>query len=100
MLDVEIWLKEIQALMEQLVEKINIGKNAEAFGCLTEQIGLFQEYLLFLTENEVLLDEDIQRLSVLLLQAMENRDSILLKDVVKYGFLDITNQLLEGCEKQ
>ena len=77
--------------MERLWEE---NKKDEAFLLFTKNLPALQHFLLWMESEQVLSAENFEQLVGFLYQAIENKDHILLEDVVYYGLLDIIKQLL------
>ena len=89
-------LKEQIETMESLWEE---NKKDEAFLLFTENLPTLQHFLLWMENEQVLSTEDFGHLVGFLYQAIENKDHVLLEDVMYYGILDIIRQLL-GVENE
>lgn len=81
-------------IVQQVLEQLDQKRTAEGFSLLIQQMQPVQDSIMELADGEFLLPEDIQQLSKYLLQALENKDAVLLYDVLKYALLDVLNQLL------
>ena len=82
--------------MENLWEK---NKKNEAFLLFTQNLQKLQTFLLWMETEQVLAKQDFEQLMGYLYQAIENKDHILLQDVMYYGIRDIIVQLL-GVENE
>lgn len=89
-------IKEQIEEMEFLWEK---NKRDEAFLLFTQNLQKLQSFLLWLEMEQVLEKQDFEQLIGYLYQAIENKDHILLQDVMYYGIRDIIIQLL-GIENE
>ena len=89
-------IKEQIEKMESLWEE---NKKDEAFLLFTENLPTLQHFLLWMENEQVLSTEDFGHLVGFLYQAIENKDHVLLEDVMYYGILDIIRQLL-GVENE
>lgn len=96
MQEIEIILENMKGIFESIAGALEERKKNSAFQQLNENIDSIQEYILFFANNEILAIEQINQISLILVQAMQERDAVLLLDVIKYALLDVTNQLLEG----
>ena len=88
-------------IKEQIEEMENLwGKNKkdEAFLLFTQNLPNLQSCLLWMETEQVLAAKDFEQLMGYLYQAIENKDHILLEDVMYYGIRDIITQLL-GLEE-
>lgn len=81
--------------MEELWTK---KQNEQAFQLFLAHMSEINEFLLWIDQERVIEEADFQSLVKYLLQATENRDSVLLQDVILYALLDIINQLLDVDE--
>lgn len=88
----------IKAEIQQMEDLWKQRKNEQAFQLFLEHMNEIHEFLLWVEQEQVIEKEDFQRLVKYLYQAIENRDSVLLQDVVLYALLDIINQLLATDE--
>lgn len=88
----------IKTQIEKMEELWNQKKNEAAFQLFTLHMSEINEFLLWMEQEQVLVQKDYQNLLNYLLQAIENKDSVLLQDVTRYVLLDIINQLLETDE--
>ncbi len=89
-------------IKEQIEEMENLwGKNKkdEAFLLFTQNLPNLQSFLLWMETEQVLEKQDFEQLMGYLYQAIENKDHILLQDVMYYGIRDIIVQLL-GIENE
>ena len=89
-------------IKEQIEEMENLwGKNKkdEAFLLFTQNLPKLQTFLLWIETEQVLEKQDFEQLMGYLYQAIENKDHILLEDVMYYGIRDIITQLL-GLEEE
>lgn len=89
-------------IKEQIEEMENLwGKNKkdEAFLLFTQNLPKLQTFLLWIETEQVLEKQDFEQLMGYLYQAIENKDHILLQDVMYYGIRDIIVQLL-GIENE
>lgn len=77
--------------MEELWTK---KQNDQAFQLFISHMEEFNEFLLWMEQEQVIGELEFQNLVKYLFQALENRDNVLLQDVVLYALLDIINQLL------
>ena len=93
---------ELLQIKEQIEEMENLwGKNKkdEAFLLFTQNLPKLQTFLLWIETEQVLEKQDFEQLMGYLYQAIENKDHILLEDVMYYGIRDIITQLL-GLEEE
>ena len=93
---------ELLQIKEQIEEMENLwGKNKkdEAFLLFTQNLPNLQSFLLWMETEQVLEKQDFEQLMGYLYQAIENKDHILLEDVMYYGIRDIITQLL-GLEEE
>ena len=81
-------------IVQQVLEQLDQKRTAEGFSLLIQQMQPVQDSIMELADGGFLFPEDIQQLSKYLLQALENKDAVLLYDVLKYALLDVLNQLL------
>lgn len=88
-------IKEQIEKMESLWEE---NKKDEAFLLFTQNLPNLQSFLLWMETEQVLAAKDFEQLMGYLYQAIENKDHILLEDVMYYGIRDIITQLL-GLEE-
>ena len=77
--------------MEELWTK---KQNEQAFQLFLAHMSEVNEFLLWIDRERVIDEDAFQSLVKYLFQAIENRDSVLLEDVVQYALLDMINQLL------
>lgn len=84
----------IKAEIEKMEELWKQKQNEQAFQLFLKHMEEFNEFFLWIEQEQVIGEADFQRLVKFLFQAIENRDSVLLQDVVLYAILDIVNQLL------
>lgn len=94
--DVKLFLDSKKTILESITQSLEEKRRDEAFRKVGEYIQEIQQFILFLAQYEILSTDDVNQISNLLVQALQERDGVLLTDVIKYGLLDVTKQLLEG----
>ncbi len=86
-------MEELKTCLLTIMDRIENKKNSEAFETLNKNIALIQNFILLLVDEGVIPEEDAIKLSEYVIQAMENRDGLLLFDVTKYALFSIYQQL-------
>ena len=95
----EAELLQIKDQIEKMESLWENSKKDEAFILFTETLPMLQKFILWIEREHVLSPQNFEKLVVYLYQAIENKDHILLEDVMCYGVLDIVRQLL-GIENE
>ncbi|MEG1596525.1 MAG: hypothetical protein RR364_08815 [Lachnospiraceae bacterium] len=91
--DIEIF-KEAKGVVQQIIESIDKSENKIAFQILNQQMRIMELAILQLGTGGYVPVDEINEMTNFLVQAMENRDGVLLRDIMKYAMLDVLNQLL------
>ncbi|MEG1362811.1 MAG: hypothetical protein RSC69_09705 [Lachnospiraceae bacterium] len=91
--DTEIF-KEAKGVVQQIIESIDKNENKIAFQILSQQMRIMELAILQLGTGGYVPVDEINEMTNFLVQAMENRDGVLLRDIMKYALLDVLNQLL------
>jgi len=91
-------LLALKAEIKKMDELWAKKQNEQAFQLFLRQMKEINEFLIWVDQERVIDEDAFQSLVKYLFQSIENRDSVLLEDVVRYALLDIINQLL-GVEE-
>lgn len=89
-------MDELKEFFDKIIACLDEKQTEEAFTTLKEHIGIVQQYLVFLLNNNIIPEKEVEELSNHIVEAMENRDGLLLDDVIRYALYSIYVQLMEG----
>jgi len=92
-MSVEEFFELVKCTINPIVEALEKKQQDEAFRLYRESVHIMESYLTFLQENQILKGEEIAKLADMQVQAVENGDAFLLEDIVKYGIMDVIEQL-------
>ncbi len=98
-MDVMEFLEIVKNTVLSILAKIDNGERKAAFQLYREEVGKINAFMMFLEENRIIGEKELQELLKFTVQALENEDAFLLEDVLKYAILDIIEQL-EGATEE
>lgn len=92
-MELKEYFELIKEFVRRITECIDQGDGGMAFHLYKQEIGVINGFVMFLEENNIISVPDIEEMVGFLIQAMENEDVFLLRDVLNYAIIDIVSQL-------
>lgn len=99
-MDREEQFKATRELILRILPFLEEGNEREAFQQVNSNISTIQNTLVTLQSDQFLTPQQVEDMARFLVQALENKDRVLLEDVLEYALLDVMNQLLETKDEE
>ena len=92
-------IKKILEEINEIIERLESGENGTAYNMVARSVSPIQAFLMFLLENGILEQELVVMLLTDIVNAMEQKDDVLILDTLKYGLRNLLRDIVKIMEE-